>query len=448
MEAKALVLVLIAALFLYTPAPEIGTISPNSGLNNETVEVIIEGAKFNDKTAVKLVKSGEEDLTAANLKIDSKKRIRCTFNLQGRAVGKWNVVVVNTTKIAEKEKTATLIDGFTIEYPEPTITGVDPGKGLNSEILTLNLSGSHFRSGAKVELCAGDQKILANNVEVLSGSKLTAEFDLVGSVPGTYDLKVTNDDGKAGVLTGGFEILERCLAEPAISEIIPQEGLNNSWISIAIHGENFDPGAAVKLVGSEGDEIVGVDINVKNAREISGDFDLNGQTAGSYDVVVINPNEKEAVLSGGFRVKEADDEAVGKVTFLKPIFFDFDRSVIRPDQIGTLEENLGYLIENPELYILLGGHADERGPREYNIGLSQRRAEAVQEFIVSKGVDPERVMIYAYGEDYPAKKGHDEESWSYNRRVDILVGKEKPGWEQGIIEVKNREGESDGYLSE
>lgn len=438
MEAKALVLVLIAALFLYTPAPEIGTISPNSGLNNETVDVIIEGAKFNDKTAVKLMKNGEEDLTAANLKIDSKKRIRCTFNLQGRTVGKWNVVVVNTTKIAKNEKTSTLIDGFTIEYPEPTVTGVDPGKGLNSEVLTLNLSGTHFRSGAKVELCAGDQKISANNVGVVSGSKLTAEFDLVGSVPGTYDLKVTNDDGKAGVLTGGFEILERRLVEPVISEIIPREGLNNGWISIAIHGENFDPGAAVKLVGSEGDEIVGVDINVKNAREISGDFDLNGLTAGSYDVVVINPNGKEAVLSGGFRVKEAN-EAVGEVTVLKPIFFDFDRSVIRPDQIGTVEENLGYLIENPELYILLGGHADERGPREYNMGLSQRRAEAVQEFIVSKGVDPERVMIYAYGEDYPAEKGHDEESWSYNRRVDILVGEEKPGWEQGIIEIRDIE---------
>lgn len=435
MESKIAVALLLAALFLFTPTPVIDSVSPDYGLNNGTVEVIIDGAKFDNQAVVKLMKPGETDLVATDVKIISKKRISCTFDLRDQAVGTWSVTVDNLTKVAKKTKRATLTEGFTIQYPAPTIAVVDPSSGLNSEIVTLNLSGINFRTGAKVELNAPDQKIQANDVKVVTDSRIAAGFDLVGAAPGTYDVKVINDDGKSAMLPGGFEILERQLVKPAISEIIPTEGFNNGPMSTAIHGTNFDPGASVKLVGSEGEEIPGFEIIVKNARELICSFDLDQQTIGSYDVVVLNPNGQEAILSDGFKVIEYTNEERNGLT--KPIFFDFDQAEIRGDQVMTIEANLKFLAENPDSYILLGGHADERGTREYNLGLSERRAEAVKEFLLENGIDPSKIMIYAYGEDYPFKKGHDEQSWSYNRRVDLLVGEEPLTQEEGIIGNEN-----------
>ena len=90
--------------------------------------------------------------------------------------------------------------------------------------------------------------------------------------------------------------------------------------------------------------------------------------------------------------------------------------------------------------ILLGGHADERGTREYNLELSEKRAEAIKEFLLTKGIDSSKITIYAYGKDYPIKKGHDESSWWYNRRVDILVWESPPTKEQGLIKILDSDG--------
>lgn len=431
METKIAVAILLAALFLITPTPEIDSITPDHGFNNGLVEVTIEGKKFDNEAAVKLVKPGEADLNAINVKVVSKKQIKCAFYLGGRSAGKWNVVVTNSTRFAKKAKTATLEEGFTIEYPAPTLTAVDPKTGLNSEILTLNLSGTNFRTGAKVELIAPDQKIIASKVKVISGTQIAAEVDLTHFLPGSYDLKLINDDGKAAMLTGGFTIAERQLVKPSISAIVPNEGYNNGILATEIYGENFDPGASVKLVGAEGEEIPGIDIIAKNAREISCSFDLNQEQAGSYDVVVINPDGFESILPSGLMVKEPSHQG-SKVT-LKPVFFDFDKSEIRPDQMETLAANLKSIIESPDTYLLLGGHADERGTREYNFGLSERRAEAVRAYLLEKGVDSSKITIYAYGEDYPFLKGHDEQSWSYNRRVDIIIADEPLSKDEGIM---------------
>lgn len=398
MESKVVVAILLAALLLITPIPVIDSIGPNVGLNNGTVEVIIEGSKFRDKAEVKLVKSGEADLVATDVKLISKKQISCTFDLRGQAVGKWSVTVENPTKIGKKEKTATLSEGFTIQYPAPTITTVDPNTGLNTEILTLNITGTNFRKGATIDLVAPDLQIKASDVKVISSSQIAALFDLRHSTPGSFDLRVTNDDGKATVLIKGFTIVERQLVKPAIRQIIPNKGYNNCIIETEIFGENFDPGVSIKLVGAKGDEIPGYDITVKNSQEISCRFDLYQEPVGNYDVVVLNPDGQESILQAGFMIKEPS-ELEPKV-ILKPVFFDFDKSVIRPDQLATIIDNLESMTENPDWYILLGGHADERGTREYNIGLSERRAVTIKDYLLENGVDPSRITVYGYGEDY------------------------------------------------
>ncbi len=431
MESKVVVGVLLAALFLITPTPVIDNISPDTGMNNEIVKVIIEGSKFTGKAAVKLVKPGEADLTATDVKVISKKQISCSFDLRGQAVGKWSITVGNQGKVGKKAKTSTLAEGFAIEYPAPTISAVDPATGLNSEFLTLNLKGTNFREGALVELIAPEQKVIASGVKVISSSRIAAEFDLTPTYPGVYDLKVANNDGKAAVLTGGFTIAERQLVKPVIKVIIPNEGYNNGILATKIFGENFDPGVSAKMVGTEEEEIPGFDIVVENSREISCRFDLDQETVGNYDVVVQNPDGQESILPSGFMVKEPSG-LEPKVT-LKPVFFDFDQSEIRPDQMSTLADNFKPITENPDTYIILGGHADERGSGEYNIGLSERRAEAVKTYLLENGVDPSRITIYGYGEDYPFMKGHDEQSWSYNRRVDLIMAEDPLSKEEGII---------------
>ena len=75
-----------------------------------------------------------------------------------------------------------------------------------------------------------------------------------------------------------------------------------------------------------------------------------------------------------------------------------------------MAENLAALKDNPNMNIILGGHADERGTREYNLALSGQRAKTIQKYLTDNGIAQERITIYAFGKDYPLKKGHDEAS--------------------------------------
>ena len=135
-------------------------------------------------------------------------------------------------------------------------------------------------------------------------------------------------------------------------------------------------------------------------------------TAAETPVETTAPAETPAPVTAVAPVTSANQK-------LTSIFFDFDQAVLRSDQAGPMAENLAALKANPQLDIILGGHADERGTRQYNLALSQRRAKTIQKYLVDNGIARERITIYAFGKDYPLKKGHDEASWSYNRRVDI-----------------------------
>ncbi len=120
---------------------------------------------------------------------------------------------------------------------------------------------------------------------------------------------------------------------------------------------------------------------------------------------------------------------------LGSIFFDFDKSEIKADQIKTLDDNLAVLKAHPELYVILGAHADERGSRDYNIELSARRAVSIKEYLIEAGIGEEHFIVYAYGKDHPFKKGRDEASQSLNRRVDILMWDTKLSSDQVLSET-------------
>ena len=102
------------------------------------------------------------------------------------------------------------------------------------------------------------------------------------------------------------------------------------------------------------------------------------------------------------------------------INFEFDSSSIDAEGQALIEAHAAYLAANPKLSVNLEGHADERGTREYNIALGERRAVAVRQLLLLQGVNASQVSIISYGEELPAALAHDEESWGLNRRVELV----------------------------
>ena len=106
---------------------------------------------------------------------------------------------------------------------------------------------------------------------------------------------------------------------------------------------------------------------------------------------------------------------------LKPIYFDFDKSDIRPDASRILDANIDWLKSNVDAVILIEGHCDERGTNEYNLALGDRRARATMSYLVGHGVAPARITTISYGEERPVCTAHTEACWARNRRAHFLA---------------------------
>ena len=98
------------------------------------------------------------------------------------------------------------------------------------------------------------------------------------------------------------------------------------------------------------------------------------------------------------------------------VFFAFDSYALNDEARRTLELQAAYLKRFPSKTIVVEGHADERGTREYNFALGERRANSVKDYISALGIEPGRVSTISYGKERPAMTGHDEAAWSANRR--------------------------------
>lgn len=103
------------------------------------------------------------------------------------------------------------------------------------------------------------------------------------------------------------------------------------------------------------------------------------------------------------------------------IHFDYDKSNIRPDDMGALDQKVAILQANPDLRIRVGGHCDERGSDEYNLALSSRRAAAAKRYLVNKGIAESRITTDAYGEERPLDTAGTEAAWAANRRAEFTL---------------------------
>jgi peptidoglycan-associated lipoprotein len=135
----------------------------------------------------------------------------------------------------------------------------------------------------------------------------------------------------------------------------------------------------------------------------------------------VGAESSAAGAAGGVEGKALDSQ--GKAADLlnkRRIYFAFDSSAIDDESRAVVEAHANHLAANKTVKVVFEGHADERGSREYNLALGERRAQAVERMAKLLGVSADRVKVVSYGEEKPLAAGHDEGSWSQNRRVEIV----------------------------
>jgi peptidoglycan-associated lipoprotein len=103
------------------------------------------------------------------------------------------------------------------------------------------------------------------------------------------------------------------------------------------------------------------------------------------------------------------------------VYFAFDSSVLRPESQAVVRQQATWLQQNATVTVTVAGHTDERGTREYNLALGERRANAVRSYLIGLGIEPNRVRTISYGEERPAVAGSGEQAWAANRRAQTLV---------------------------
>ncbi len=108
---------------------------------------------------------------------------------------------------------------------------------------------------------------------------------------------------------------------------------------------------------------------------------------------------------------------------LGTVYFDFDKSDLRPDALDQLRKNAEWLKANPGDRVRIEGNCDERGTVEYNLALGDRRAAAAKNYLVKAGIEASRIEIISFGEEHPVDPGHNEAAWQKNRRDDFVLVK-------------------------
>ncbi len=144
-----------------------------------------------------------------------------------------------------------------------------------------------------------------------------------------------------------------------------------------------------------------------------------GAVAGGIIGSYLDKQAKEMEKVKGAQVERQGDEL--KVTFSEKILFDFDSSVLKPASQTQLGQVADVLQQYPDTNIMVMGHTDSKGSEEYNLGLSERRADAVEAYLEGRGVPAERMTAKGYGESVPVADNSTEEGRAQNRRVEFSI---------------------------
>lgn len=166
---------------------------------------------------------------------------------------------------------------------------------------------------------------------------------------------------------------------------------------------------------------------LKNRNGGSGSGDDAAYAGGAGDAgltidpngAVADPNDPNAGAYGTGGNFEDTRTRIGDAG-LEPLLFTFDSYTLPEEERGKADMAADYLLNNPSYVMVIEGNTDERGSNEYNLSLSEQRAISVRDYMVSLGIDTNRLQTRAFGEEKPANPGHDEEAWRQNRRAEFV----------------------------
>ena len=157
------------------------------------------------------------------------------------------------------------------------------------------------------------------------------------------------------------------------------------------------------------------------SKKKGGSVEVEDATIGSSTDSSSSGIGSEDTTAGEIIILESDDQGdMDDPLGQRVVYFDFDSANLTPEAQMVVEAHAQYLSGNPGMAVVLEGHADERGTREYNLALGERRANSVSEIFQALGVAPDAIRTISYGEERPVSMGQDEGAWSLNRRVEIL----------------------------
>lgn len=140
--------------------------------------------------------------------------------------------------------------------------------------------------------------------------------------------------------------------------------------------------------------------------------------AGRDEAEGAGAQSRGAEIDSGFRGHPLDDP--DSLLSTRVVYFEYDSSELADDQRDILKAHARFLGDHPETQVVLEGHTDERGSREYNLALGESRAKSVMQYLNLQGVSNEQMEAMSFGEERPAQTGNDESAWEQNRRVEIL----------------------------
>ena len=167
---------------------------------------------------------------------------------------------------------------------------------------------------------------------------------------------------------------------------------------------------SIAVTACGGRKAIDENVEVESVGGVAGDSDSVSATGLSDD------STSGTGLSDGGTAYSGDEDPLSK----RVIYFEYDSSILTLEGEAIVQAHAQYLISTPSVGVILEGHADERGTREYNLALGEDRARSVANILQALGVSSSRIQSVSYGEERPVALGSDESAWSLNRRVEIL----------------------------
>lgn len=155
----------------------------------------------------------------------------------------------------------------------------------------------------------------------------------------------------------------------------------------------------------------------ETASNVSGDSASGSSTGSSTGSTTASAASSSSSTTAATQMSDAEKLAqVGNT-----VYFGFDSSELDGEAQATLDRQAAFLNVNPTMVVIIEGHADERGTREYNLALGDRRAVSVRDYLLAKGLNAARIRTVSYGKERPSVVGSNEDSWAKNRRAATVL---------------------------